>query len=289
MQGTHSLEQARLRQQQQQQQQALQQRWLAPHQRQPHQQVTGGCFLQQQGLPIQSPTATSGASTPGAAAAAVTVVWPNQPYTSPDSTIYSVPGTSSVGGWGSRGPGGAYEGQAGNALVSNASQMGQRVDAAAQAAANMVASAAMGIPRQAAPVGPGSRGIGRNVSSVMAMQTGHGSGSAQIQVDAEDRAKQHRRLACVFLCLCLIVYFFIFLCVFVIIKLHITCMHVLNQIHITARLGYIMLFSLTYSQHIWNALVAHLLSKEKFIVVYSTRFILSVSLLVYSPKKILKS
>ena len=210
-QGTQSLEQTRLhqQQQQQQQQQALQhQRRRVPHQRQPHQQVTGGSLLQQQGLPIQTSTATSGVSTPGAAAAAaaaaaaVTAAWPNQSYTPPDSTINNVPGISNVGGRGSRGPGGAYEGQAGNALVSNASQMGQGVDAAAQAAANVVASAAMGIPRQAAPLGPGSRGMGRNVSSAMVMQPGHGSGSNQSQIEAEERAKQHRRLACLFFCLC---------------------------------------------------------------------------------------
>ena len=171
--GTQSLEQAGLHQQQ---------------------QVTGSSLLQQQGLPIQ----TSTASIPGAAAAAsVTAAWPNQPY----STINSVPGIISVDGQGSRGPGGAYGGQAGNAMVSNASQMGQGVDVAAQLAANVFAFASMDIER--------------NMSSATVLQTGHGSGSAQNQVDAKDRAKQERRLACVCACVCMCIFikcYLVFVC-----------------------------------------------------------------------------
>lgn len=151
------------------------------------QRVVGNNMIQQQSLHLQLPQTSSGANTPGSVA---TVALPNQ-YISPESAVTNDQGVAGV----SRNPrvpsGDASFQQAAANTWGNAVQRVQGVDAAAQAAVNVMASSAT-IPR------PGQshlapQGMVGGVSSGMVMPVGQPSVSSQNDLDAEERAKQQQR------------------------------------------------------------------------------------------------
>lgn len=145
-------------------------------------------MLQHQHQPDLS-TIPGNGGTPGAAVATATA-WPGQYTTGGFGANLAGAGATArggvAGGRGTGSAGGGYQGQqsAGQAWA-GAGRGGQGVEPAAQAAANVVASAAMGFPRQ-----------NSMVSTEMRMPTGHPGGASSSQHDAalkEERAKQQRR------------------------------------------------------------------------------------------------